>query len=131
MKSRIDVISTPEAPAAIGPYAQARRFGSMIYTSGQIPLRADGSFVDGDITAQTRQVLANLARVLEAAGSDLGHVIKTTVFLQDLGDFQAMNEVYAQAFGDNRPSRSTVQVAALPKGSAVEIEVIAVVREAS
>lgn len=129
MAPRIEVITTPNAPAAIGPYAQARKVGPMIYTSGQIPLAPDGSFVSGDIAAQTRQVLTNLAKVLEAAGSDLNHVVKTTVFLQDLGDFQAMNAVYAEAFGDNRPARSTVQVAALPKGAAVEIEVVALAAE--
>lgn len=126
--AQIDVISTDKCPAAIGPYSQARRVGDMIFTSGQIPLRPDGSLVTGDIADQTRQVLANLAAVLEAAGSDLSHVIKTTVFMADLGEFQAMNTVYAQVFGEHRPSRSTVQVAALPKGAGVEIEVIALVR---
>lgn len=129
MSTPIETVSTPNAPAAIGPYAQARKVGQMIYTSGQIPLRPDGSFAEGDIGVQTRQVLANLSEVLKAAGSDLGHVVKTTVFLQDLGDFAAMNAIYAEAFGDNRPARSTVQVAALPKGARVEIEVVALVRD--
>ena len=128
MPTKIEVISTKNAPAAIGPYAQARRVGDMIYTSGQIPLTASGEFVDGDIATQTRLVLSNLEQVLKAAGSDLSCVVKSTVFMQDLGDFQAMNAVYAEAFGANRPARSTVEVAALPKGSKVEIEVIALVK---
>ena len=127
MSRTISTVATEKAPAAIGPYAQAIKVGQMIYTSGQIPIDpASGELVKGDISAQTRQVFANLKAVLAAAGSDLSRVVKATVFMQDLNDFQAMNAIYAEQFGDTRPARSTVQVAALPKGSAVEIELIAV-----
>lgn len=128
MSNQLSSIHTEGAPAAIGPYAQAIRVGSMVYTSGQIPLRPDGSLETGDITAQTRQVFANLKAVLEAAGSGLDLVIKTTVFMKDLAEFQVMNGIYAAEFGNHRPARSTVQVAALPRGASVEIEVVALVR---
>jgi 2-iminobutanoate/2-iminopropanoate deaminase len=122
-------IATPDAPAAIGPYSQAIRVGDMLFTSGQIPLDPKtGSFVPGGITEQTRQVLENLKAVLAAAGVDFTHVVKTTVFLKSMGDFAAMNEVYAQYLatpGSIPPARSTVQVAALPKDALVEIEMIA------
>lgn len=120
-----DVVQTPDAPAAIGPYSQAVTFGNLVVTSGQIPLRPDGSLVEGDITAQTRQVLDNLVAVLAAAGTDLARVVKTTVFLADMNEFAAMNAVYAEYFQAPYPARSTVQVARLPRDVRVEIEVIA------
>lgn len=118
------VIQTPHAPAAIGPYSQAMQVGNLLFTSGQIALRPDGTFNDGDITAQTKQVFANLAAVIEAAGANLNHVVKTTVFLKNLDDFVAMNQVYSDIFGSHTPARSTVQVAKLPRDALVEIEAI-------
>ena len=118
------IIQTPNAPAAIGPYSQAIIAGDLLFTSGQIPLRADGSLVDGDITVQTLQVMANLKAVIEAAGAELSKVIKTTVFLKNLDDFAAMNKVYGDIFGSHAPARSTVQVAKLPRDVLVEIEAI-------
>ncbi len=120
-------ISTTDAPAAIGPYVQAVRCDGWLYCSGQIPLDAQsGEMETGDITAQTTKVLANLTAVLRAAGCDVRDVVKTSVFLTDLGDFAAMNEVYAGVFGtDAPPARACVQVAALPKGCDVEIDCIA------
>jgi 2-iminobutanoate/2-iminopropanoate deaminase len=118
------IIQTLNAPAAIGPYSQAVVVGDMLFTSGQIPLRADGTLVVGDIEVQTAQVLSNLKAIIEAAGADLSKVIKTTVFLKNLDDFVAMNDVYAQAFGSHAPARSTVQVAKLPRDVLVEIETI-------
>jgi 2-iminobutanoate/2-iminopropanoate deaminase len=120
------IISTNEAPAAIGPYSQAVRSGSLLFCSGQIPLDPKaGKIVSGDITAQTRRVLDNIAAVLRAEGLNFDHVVKTTIFLTNLGDFQAVNEIYGSYFKQNPPARSTVQVSALPKGANVEIEVIA------
>lgn len=119
------IINTPEAPAAIGPYSQAVRFGNLLFASGQVPLRPDGSMVDGDIKVQTRQVLANLTAVLRAAGSSPSQVLKATVFMTDLGEFKEMNEVYAEFFPDQHPARATVQVSALPRNARVEIELIA------
>ncbi|MCQ3937819.1 MAG: hypothetical protein DPW18_12330 [Chloroflexi bacterium] len=120
------VIQTEKAPKAIGPYSQAIHTGSMIYTAGQVALDpATMELVSGGVEEQTRQVIANLRSVLEAAGSSLNHVVKTTVFLKDMNDFAKMNAVYAEAFGENPPARSTVAVAGLPKGALVEIEVIA------
>jgi 2-iminobutanoate/2-iminopropanoate deaminase len=122
------IIATPAAPRAIGPYSQAIVHHGMAYLSGQIPLDpATGELVAGDITVQTERVLANLAAVLEACGSSLGRVVKTTVFLKDLGEFAAMNAVYARFFETNPPARSTVEVARLPRDSRVEIECIAIV----
>ena len=119
-------IATDQAPAAIGPYSQAIRLGDMVYTSGQVALDpSSGELVGTDVTAQTQQVFKNLAAVLEAAGCSLATVLKTTVFLKDMGDFEAMNAVYAEAFGADRPARSTVAVAGLPKGALVEIEAVA------
>ena len=120
-------ITTDKAPAAIGPYAQANRAGGFIFTSGQIPLDPEtGELVPGPVEVQTERVLENIKAVLEAAGSGMNRVVKTTVFLADLGDFAKMNEVYARYFhGGALPSRSTVQVAALPKGALVEIEAVA------
>ncbi|HQS03906.1 MAG TPA: RidA family protein [Halothiobacillus sp.] len=117
-------IQTSNAPAAIGPYSQAIVVGTMLFTSGQIPLKPDGSLVEGDIMVQTHQVLDNLRAVIEAAGGTMAQVVKTTVFLHDLQDFVAMNGVYEQAFGDHRPARSAVQVARLPRDVLVEIEAI-------
>lgn len=118
------IIQTANAPAAIGPYSQAIVVGDLLFTSGQIPLRADGTLNDGDITVQTTQVLANLKAVVEAAGATLSQVVKTTVFLKNLDDFGAMNSIYAEAFGSHTPARSTVQVAKLPRDVLLEIEAI-------
>ncbi|KGR89186.1 deaminase [Ureibacillus massiliensis 4400831 = CIP 108448 = CCUG 49529] len=120
-------VSTTNAPAAIGPYAQGIIVNGLFYSSGQIPLTADGQLVEGDIVAQTTQVFENLKAVLAEAGSSLDKVVKTTVFLKDMNDFAAMNETYAKNFGDHKPARSAVEVARLPKDVRVEIEVIAVV----
>ena len=123
------IVSTPKAPKAIGPYSQAVRLGVMVYTAGQIGLDpATMEIVSGGIEAQTLQVLTNLKHVLEASGSDMQHVIKTTVFLSDMNDFAAMNTIYSQFFPENPPARSTVAVAGLPKGARVEIEVVAALR---
>ena len=122
-------IATADAPAAIGPYTQAVRSGDLVFTSGQIPLDpATGQMVSGGIIEQTERVIANLRGVLAAAELSFANVVKTTVFLKSMGDFAAMNEVYARAFAGDRgvpPARSTVQVAALPKDALVEIECIA------
>lgn len=123
--SRIGV-ATSDAPQAIGPYSQAISFDKLVFCSGQIPLRPDGTLEEGDVAAQTRQVLTNLQAVLTAAGSSLDNVVKTTVFLTDMGDFAAMNSVYAEFFHDTPPARSTIQVARLPRDVRVEIEAIAV-----
>jgi 2-iminobutanoate/2-iminopropanoate deaminase len=120
----MQMIQTHLAPAAIGPYAQGVVVGTMLYTSGQIALRPDGSLEDGDITAQTKQVLSNLNAIIEQAGARLNNVVKTTVFLKNLDDFAAMNAVYGEAFGTHTPARSTVQVAKLPRDVLVEIEAI-------
>ena len=120
-------ISTSEAPAAVGPYSQAVRIGSTIYCAGQIPLDPkSGQIVSGDIAAQTRRVLDNVAAILKAEGLTFDNIVKTTIFLTNLGDFQTVNEVYGSYFRNQPPARSTVQVSALPKGANVEIEVIAV-----
>ncbi len=119
-------ISTAQAPAAIGPYSQAIRSGNLIFVSGQIPLDpATGQLVEGGAAVQTERVLRNLAAILEAAGSSLAQVLKTTVYLKDLGDFGKMNEVYARFFGDRPPARATVEVARLPRDVSVEIELVA------
>ena len=120
------IISTSEAPAAIGPYSQAVRSGNFLFCSGQIPLDPkSGQIVPGDIAAQTRRVLDNIAAVLKAEGLAFDNVVKTTIFLTSLGDFQTVNEIYGSYFKSQPPARSTVQVSALPKGANVEIEVIA------
>ena len=122
------IISTKHAPAAVGPYSQAVRTGNMVFTAGQIALDpATGKLLEDDIAIQTEQVLKNLTAVLDAAGTNLANVVKCTVFLQDMGDFAAMNAVYAQFFTENPPARSAVQAAALPLGARVEIEAIALV----
>jgi 2-iminobutanoate/2-iminopropanoate deaminase len=124
------IISTSEAPAAIGPYSQAVRSGNFLFCSGQIPLDPkSGQIVPGDIAAQTRRVLDNVGAVLKAEGLTFENVVKTTIFLTDLGDFQTVNETYGSYFKRQPPARSTVQVSALPKGAKVEIEVIAVADE--
>jgi 2-iminobutanoate/2-iminopropanoate deaminase len=124
-----DVVSTPGAPQAIGPYSQAIVSQGFLFTAGQVALDpSTGQLVPGGIAEQTSRALENLRAVLRAAGSDVSQVVKTTVFLVDMADFTAMNEVYGRVFGDHRPARSTVAVAALPRGALVEIEVIATVR---
>lgn len=123
-----EIISTEAAPGAIGPYSQAIKTGNMIFCSGQIPIDpATGEFVSNDVAEQTEQVLKNLTEVLKAAGSDLNGVVKTTVFLADMSDFTAMNEVYGRYFDENKPARATVQAARLPRDAKVEIDCIAVV----
>jgi len=120
------IISTSDAPAAIGPYSQAIRAGSTIYCSGQIPLDPKtGQIISGGIDAQTRRVLDNITALLKAEGLGFGNIVKTTIFLTNLGDFQTVNEVYGSYFKSEPPARSTVQVSALPKGANIEIEVIA------
>jgi 2-iminobutanoate/2-iminopropanoate deaminase len=121
-----DVISTSKAPAALGPYSQAVRWGDLLFVSGQIPIDpATGQVVGDDVAAQTERVLKNLAAILEAAGASLDQVLKTTVYLRDLNDFGKMNEVYARFFGAQPPARATVQVARLPRDVSVEIEAVA------
>lgn len=128
VKKMKQVISTEKAPSAIGPYSQAIRIGNLVFCSGQIPIDpATGEFVSGGIKEQTEQVLKNLTAVLESAGATLQNVVKTTVFLADMNDFAAMNEVYARFFSDNKPARSTVQAARLPRDAKVEIECIAII----
>ncbi|MBQ9200791.1 MAG: RidA family protein [Bacteroidales bacterium] len=119
-------VSTSQAPGAIGPYSQAVQAGGFVYTSGQLPIDpATGSFPQGGIQAQTRQSLLNVQAILTAAGLDLSHVVKTTVFLADMNDFAAMNAVYASFFSEPYPARSAVAVKTLPKNALVEIEVVA------
>ncbi|MFP3867035.1 MAG: RidA family protein [Desulfobacteraceae bacterium] len=119
------IISTDKAPSAIGPYSQAVAIDNFVFVSGQIPLDPEGKGVEGDIVVQTIQVLENLRAVLAAAGLSLAQVVKTTVFLTDMSDFAEMNRVYAEFFPENCPARTTVQVAALPRNAAIEIEAIA------
>jgi 2-iminobutanoate/2-iminopropanoate deaminase len=122
-------IQTGDAPEAIGPYSQAMKVGDLVFTAGQIPLDpASMEMVADDIAAQTERVMHNLAAILEAAGAGLDTVVRTTVYLTDLGDFATMNEVYARFFGAHRPARSTVEVCALPKGARVEIDALATAR---
>jgi 2-iminobutanoate/2-iminopropanoate deaminase len=123
----IGYVSTPGAPRAIGPYSQATRANGFLFTAGQVGFDpATGELVDGGIAEQTARVIENLRAILAAEGLPLTSVVKTTVFLVDMNAFSAMNEVYARAFGDHRPARSTVAVAALPRGAQVEIDAIAV-----
>lgn len=121
----MEVISTSKAPAAIGPYSQAIRIGQMVYTSGQIPLNAEGQLIQGGIREQAQQVFDNLKEVLASAGCSLQDVVKSTVFLKDMNQFPEFNQVYADYFGEHKPARSTVEVARLPRDVLVEIEVIA------
>jgi 2-iminobutanoate/2-iminopropanoate deaminase len=124
--SDLQFVETDRAPGAIGPYSQAVAVDGWVFCSGQIPINpATGVLIEGDIAAQTDQVLENLAAVLSAAGASLSSVVKTTVFLEDMGDFAGMNEVYAKHFGDHRPARAAVAVRTLPKNVSVEIEAIA------
>jgi 2-iminobutanoate/2-iminopropanoate deaminase len=124
----IETVATSGAPRAIGPYSQALRAGGFLFTAGQVGFDpTTGELVDGGIAEQTRQVLQNIRAILEAGGSGLAQVVKTTVFRVDMADFGAMNEVYAEAFGAHRPARSTVAVAALPRGARVEIEAVAAI----
>ena len=129
MADNLQQVQTGDAPAAIGPYSQAIIANGLVFTAGQIPLDPSSmQLVEGDIAAQTERVMQNVAAVLRAAGAELSTVVKTTVFLRDMNDFAAMNEVYGRHFGDHKPARSTVQAARLPRDVAVEIEAIAVVR---
>jgi 2-iminobutanoate/2-iminopropanoate deaminase len=122
------VIQTDKAPKAIGPYSQAIATDTMVYTAGQIGLiPATGDLIEGGVEEQTRQALTNISAVLEAAGSSVSKVVKTTVFLKDMGDFPKMNSIYAEFFGENPPARSTIAVAGLPKGASVEIEAVALI----
>lgn len=121
----ISFVSTDKAPAAIGPYSQAAKAGSFLFASGQIPLRPDGTLVEGDIVEQAHQVFANIKAVLAEAGGSLSDVVKATVFIKDMNDFGKLNEVYGEYFGDHKPARSTVEVARLPRDVKVEIEVVA------
>lgn len=121
-----EAINTAKAPAAIGPYSQAIKTGPLVFTSGQIPIDpATGEIVPGDVTAQTEQVLKNLAEVLAAAGTSLDNIVKTTLFIKDMNNFTAINEVYARFFKEVPPARSTVEVARLPKDVLIEIEAVA------
>jgi 2-iminobutanoate/2-iminopropanoate deaminase len=123
-----EVVATPDAPAAIGPYSQAIVHGGVVYCSGQIAIDpATGALIEGDVQAETHQVLTNLRAVLRAAGSDFDRALKVTVFLQDMNDFGAVNAVYAEHFGEARPARACVQAAGLPKGVRVEIDCVAAV----
>lgn len=127
MRAVKEIVATERAPRAIGPYSQAVRAGNLLFASGQIPIDpATGEFVAGGIKEQTEQVMRNLSAVLEAAGAGLNQVVKTTVFLSDMDDFTAMNEVYGGFFAENPPARATVQAARLPRDARVEIEAIAI-----
>jgi 2-iminobutanoate/2-iminopropanoate deaminase len=124
----METIATSDAPQAIGPYSQAVKIGNTIYASGQIPLDPKtGNLVQGDFPTHVRRVFDNLRAVLRAAGADFRHVVKATVYLTDLSNFQTLNGIYAEAFGDHKPARSTVGVKELPKGATVEIDVVAIV----
>ena len=126
--SSLQKVHTDQAPAAIGPYSQAIVANGMVFTAGQIALDpASMQLIEGDVVPQTEQVMKNLRAVLQEAGADLSSVVKTTVFLRDMNDFMAMNEVYGRHFGDHAPARSTVQAAGLPRNCAVEIECVALV----
>ncbi len=122
------IVQTYQAPAAIGPYSQGIIVNNMFYSSGQIPLTAEGNLVNGDIKVQTHQVFKNLQAVLEAAGASFETVVKTTVFIKDMNDFAPLNEVYGEYFSVHKPARSCVEVARLPKDVLVEIEVVALVK---
>lgn len=122
-------IATPDAPAAIGPYSQAIKSGNLVFLSGQIPLDPQtGQMVDGDVKVQAERVLQNLAAVLGAAGCTFSDVVKTTIYLASMSDFQTVNEAYAKVFTGTPPARATVEVSALPRGAKVEIDAIAIVR---
>jgi 2-iminobutanoate/2-iminopropanoate deaminase len=123
-----EVIRTDKAPAAIGPYSQAVKAGNLLFISGQVPLDPHSGLIEGDIQAQTRQALENLKNILAAAGSSLPEVVKTTVFLKNLDDFNRMNEIYFTYFPRDAPARSTVEVSRLPRGASIEIEAVAIVQ---
>ncbi|TDL47474.1 RidA family protein [Paenibacillus dendritiformis] len=127
MSEKIVPVATKEAPAAIGPYSQAVQWGNLVFTSGQIPLTAEGQLVGGGIEEQTHQVFRNLKAVLEEAGTSLDKVLKATVFLKDMNQFTQINAIYEAYFGSHKPARSTVEVARLPKDVLVEIELIATI----
>ena len=130
MSNGLESIHSDGAPAAVGPYSQAMRAGSLLFCSGQLPLDpSTGKLVEGDIGTQTRQIFANLTAVLKAAGSGLDQVASTQVFVTDLGEFAALNAVYAECFGDHKPARATIEVSALPLGATVEIACTALVSE--
>lgn len=122
---KLEAVATAQAPAAIGPYSQAVKFGQLLFTSGQIPLNLEGQIVEGGIAEQTHQVFRNLQAVLTEAGATFNDVIKATVFIKDMNQFAELNEIYGAYFGDHKPARSTVEVARLPKDVLVEIELIA------
>ena len=123
----MNIVSTCNAPSAIGPYSQAVSVGNLLFTSGQIALRPDGSFVEGDVSAQIHQVLQNLQAVLEAGGSCVSKVVKTTIFLSTMDDFQVINAIYGDFFGEHKPARSTIAVKGLPRNALIEIEAIALI----
>jgi 2-iminobutanoate/2-iminopropanoate deaminase len=125
-RKTVDTISTDKAPAAVGPYSQAVRCGDFVFCSGQLPIDpGTGKFAGDDIESQTVQVIRNLKSVLAAAGLDLSHAVKTTIFLTDMGKFSAVNEIYAREFGQNKPARATVEVSNLPLGALIEMECVA------
>ena len=121
-------VQTPKAPSAIGPYSQAVIANGMVYTSGQIALTTDGVMLEDDVVVQTKQVLKNLQAVLEEAGSSMGNVVKTTIFIASMDDFAIINEIYEEAFGSHKPARATVAVKTLPKNALVEIDAIATLK---
>ncbi len=122
----MEFVSTKDAPDAVGPYSKAVKVDGFVYTAGQVGLNPrTGTLVEGGVEAEVKQVLANLDAVLVAAGAGLSKIVKTTIFLADINDFQTVNTIYAEAFGDHRPARSTVEAAALPLGARVEIEAVA------
>lgn len=121
------IVDTTKAPKAIGPYVQAIQNGDLLFTSGQIALKPNGDFIDGDIATQAKQVFANLIAILEKGNSSISKVIKTTIFLVDMGDFEEVNEIYGEFFKEHKPARSTIAVRALPKNALIEIEAIATV----
>lgn len=124
----MESIHTDGAPAAIGPYSQAMKTGNLLFCSGQVALLPSGELLEGDVEAQTKQVLTNLKAVLEAGGASMGTVVRTTVFLKSMDDFPRVNAIYAEAFGDHRPARACVEVSRLPKDVLVEIDAIAEAR---
>ena len=128
MSHSMQYVKTNEAPQAIGPYSQAVKMGNYLWTSGQIPLKADGSMVEGGIVEQTHQVFQNLQAVLNEAGASFQDVVKATVFIQNMNQFAQVNDIYVSYFGDHKPARSTVQVARLPKDALIEIELVAFLR---
>ncbi len=121
-----EIIMSSKAPKAIGPYAHANKAGNMVFISGQVPLTADGTVIDESIEAQTKQCLENVKAIVEEAGGTLGNIVKTTIFVTDLGNFARVNEVYATFFTENHPARTTVEISKLPLGVGIEIEAIAV-----